>query len=158
MTIEGFCKVYGVSRPTVYRRIKETGIDPSSLRDKHGELTTEAVQMLAGLCDNVRKQVSNSAADSFTASDTAGAGDVSDCSERLNELIRENNALKAQVQNLQAQLDVANGKIMSLLETAAERSEQHAQSMQRIAELQVMAHRPSLWKRLTSAFHKDTTV
>lgn len=157
MTIEGFCKVYGVSRPTVYRRIKETGINPSSLRDKNGELTTEAVQMLAGLCDNVRKQVSNSTADSFTASDTAGADAVSDCSERLNELIRENNALKAQVQNLQAQLDVANGKIMSLLETAAERSEQHAQSMQRIAELQVMAHRPSLWKRITGAFHKDTT-
>lgn len=161
MTIDGFCLECGISRPTVYRRLKAAGINPASLRDKHGEITTEGLQVLAGITDNVRRQsrtgVEIQDIQCASVEDSPVSQTDADCKSRIDELMQENESLKTEIQSLQERLTEANSKLIALLEQSAERSEQHAQSMQRIAELQVMAHRPSLWKRITGAFHRDTT-
>lgn len=162
MTMQEFCNERGVSRVTVYRKLKAVGIDPASLRAMDGTLTTEAIQMLAGITDTIRKQDRRNTMKTSLQHDVADDTQIqscdAECKLRFNELLQENESLKAEIQSLHEQLAEANSKLITLLEQSAERSEQHAQSMQRMAELQVMAHRPSLWKRITGAFHKDTTV
>lgn len=168
MTIEGFCKDRHVSKATIYRRLKDAGITLDSLRSPSGELTTEAIQMLAALTDKTRAWTKRSSdtLESFQENANNTACDVSDAAESgvsFVSALAENVSLKRELAETRSKLDEANNRIAELLQQAAERAEQHAQAMQRIAErtqeLQLLtAHAGSdgqgLWNRIKSVFKR----
>ena len=157
MTIEEFCRERKVSKATVYRRLRAAGIDLSSLRTDNGDLTAEAVQMLAGLTDKVQRYVKrgddeNSA--SFDAAQTTPETDIDAGAETADThtqtvaqaqagrsvggdpivLAAQVAALRAELADTRARLDAANAKIIELLEQAAAKAEEHAKAMQAMAE------------------------
>ena len=171
MTIEGFCKDRHVSKATIYRRLKDAGITLDSLRSPSGELTTEAIQILAALTDKTRTWTkrSNDTLESFqeNASNTVcNVPDTVESGVSFASIIAENVSLKRELAETRSKLDEANNRIAELLQQAAERAEQHAQAMQRIAErtqeLQLLtAHagpdRPGFWNKLKATFRRKDT-
>lgn len=171
MTIEGFCKDRHVSKATIYRRLKDAGITLDSLRSPNGELTTEAVQMLAALTDKTRAWAKRSS-DTIEPSQESVCDTVCDVSSAAESnvsfasIIAENVSLKRELAETRSKLNEANDRIAELLQQAAERAEQHAQAMQRIAErtqeLQLLtAHvgpdRPGFWNKLKATFRRKDT-
>ena len=174
MTIEEFCRERKVSKATVYRRLRAAGIDLTSLRNDDGELTAEAVQMLAGLTDKVQRYVKrgdseNSA--SFDAVQTtpetgidAGAETADTHTQTVAQaqagrsvggdpivLAAQVAALRAELADTRARLDAANAKIIELLEQAAAKAEEHAAKSEEHAKaMQTMAERSQEVQAITA--------
>lgn len=157
MTIEEFCRERKVSKATVYRRLRATGIDLASLRTDNGDLTAEAVQMLAGLTDRVqrhaKRETGENVAEADAAQTTPETG-IDACIETDDThtqtatqaqagrgvggdpivLAAQVAALRAELADTRSKLDAANAKIIELLEQAAAKAEEHAKAMQAMAE------------------------
>lgn len=173
MTIEGFCKERGISKATVYRRLKEAGIELNSLRGTDGELTTDALQVLAALTDKTRTWVNAHESyihdigkfnDAFQAATQPRAVDMSKSDVSFVAIVSENETLKRELVETQTKLEAANARIAELLQQAAERADQHAQAMQRIAErtqeMQLLTAQAGpngrgLWERIKDAFKRE---
>lgn len=178
MTIEGFCKERGISKATVYRRLKEAGIELNSLRGTDGELTTDALQVLAALTDKTRTWVNaresyihnaehhdiGKANDTFQAATQPRAVDTSKSDVSFVAIVSENETLKRELVETQTKLEAANARIAELLQQAAERADQHAQAMQRIAErtqeMQLLTAQAGpnghgLWERIKDVFKRE---
>ena len=177
MTIEGFCKERGISKASVYRRLKEAGIELNSLRGTDGELTTDALQVLAALTDKTRTWVNaresyirnaehdmGKANDTFQAATQPRAVDTSKSDVSFVAIVSENETLKRELAETQTKLEAANARIAELLQQAAERADQYAQAMQRIAErtqeMQLLTAQAGpngrgLWERIKDAFKRE---
>ena len=157
LTIEEFCRERKVSKATVYRRLRETKIDLTSLRNEDGELTAEAVQMIAALTDRVQRYVKrdtgknsdnpNTAQTTPETGIDAGAETAGTHTDTVAQaqagravggdpivLAAQVAALRAELADTRSKLDAANAKIIELLEQAAAKAEEHAKAMQTMAE------------------------
>ena len=173
MTIEGFCKERGISKATVYRRLKEAGIELNGLRGTDGELTAEALQVLAALTDKTRTWVNARESYIHDTGKINGTfqevvqqcvADTSKSDVSFVAIVSENETLKRELVETQTKLEAANARIAELLQQAAERADQHAQAMQRIAErtqeMQLLTAQAGpngrgLWERIKDVFKRE---
>lgn len=182
MTIEEFCRERNVSKSTIYRRLREYCIDMSSLRDDNGNLTPEAVQMLAGLADKTQRHVKRGTGENVASVDAAqitpetgidttdthtdpcsGSGAQAQAGVVGDALVlaAQVAALRAELADTRSKLDAANAKIIELLEQAAVKAEEHAKAMQTMAERSqevqaITAHAGrGLLERIRDVFRKN---
>lgn len=114
VTVADIAKQMGISRNTLYRRLKECGVDATKLRDENGRLSQYGVSVIAGACDNdtsrgTEKPVTVGVSDTQKAAeiDTQSAVDVSKLSLRVAQLETQCEALQRENDMLRSMLDDA---------------------------------------------------
>lgn len=120
LTIERFCAEVGVSKSTLYRRIKETGIALDTLRGPDAELTPDALQILAALvADTRRRTVDKESTERAPESDPTHS----------NALLSELQEAREQLRIANAELAVARTKVEELLQDAAKREREYSDTL-----------------------------
>jgi len=71
MTVSEMAARLNVSKSTIYRRLKQNGVEIDDLRDAGGQLTTDGMNMIAALFDATASDVSRD--DAATSHATASA-------------------------------------------------------------------------------------
>ena len=160
MNMQEFCKQKHISKPTIYKRIRDAGIELSSLRDTDGNLTAEAITTLAALLDDAQPKYSKRASDN----PEVAAIDASTDSVKYAQLLTERDEARRERDEARAQLAAAKEQIMSLQAEALERERAYAESWKKFSERQqeIEAHRllsahagadgRSVWQRLRAVF------
>lgn len=163
MNLQEFCKQRRISKPTIYKRIHDAGIDLGSLRDADGNLTAEAITTLAALLDDAQPKYSKRASDDpATAAIDTAADPV-----KYASILAERDAARRELEETRAQLTAANARIMELQAEALQREREHAEAWKQFTERQqeIEAHRllaahagadgRSVWQRIRAVFKPD---
>ena len=160
MTIQEFCKQRRISKPTIYKKIHAAGLDLGALRDADGNLTPEAITTLAALTDDITVKYSKRVNDD----PETVAIDAAENPVNYAKLIAERDALRRDLDDLRAQLNQANARIMALQAEALERERAHADAWKLFSERQqeleaqklltaeASADGRTVWQRLRAKF------
>lgn len=163
MNLQEFCKQQRISKPTIYKRIHDAGIDLGSLRDPDGNLTAEAIATLAALLDDAQPKYSKRVSDD---AETA-AIDAADDPVKYASLIAERDEARRERDAALAKLAEAKEQIMSLQAEALQRERDHAEAWRQFTERQqeIEAHKllavhagadgRSVWQRIRAVFKPD---
>lgn len=146
MTIDEFCREQHVSKRTVYGRLKERGVEPSSLRDSRRQLTSEGLSILGSLFDCVSTRETGNGAEN--KQDTVAAVKentvkterntmeteenterIRELETRIHELDKENAVLKAQKEGMELLIDQLK-KDLDAANVQRDIAQQAAQQMQ----------------------------
>ena len=163
MNLQEFCKQQRISKPTIYKRIHDAGIDLGSLRDPDGNLTAEAIATLAALLDDAQPKYSKRVSDDADAAAIDAAADP----VSYAKIITERDEARRERDEARAQLATAKDQIMTLQAEALERERAHAEAWKQFTERQqeMEAHRRlaahagadgrSVWQRIRAVFKPD---
>jgi predicted nucleic acid-binding Zn-ribbon protein len=163
MNLKEFCKQQHISKPTIYKRIHDAGIELSSLRDPDGNLTAEAITTLAALLDDAQPRYSKRVSDDPEAAAIDTAADP----VKYAQIITERDEARRERDEARAQLAAAKDQIMQLQAEALERERAHAEAWKQFTERQqeIEAHRllaahagadgRSVWQRIRAVFKPD---
>lgn len=163
MNLKEFCKQQRISKPTIYKRIHDAGIDLGSLRDPDGNLTAEAIATLAALLDDAQPKYSK------RVSDDPEAAAIDTATDPVNyaKIINERDEARRERDEARAQLAEAKEQIMTLQAEALKREREHAEAWRQFTERQqeIEAHRllavhagadgRSVWQRIRAVFKPD---
>ena len=140
MNITEFAKMRGIGKTTIYRKIKEFGYTPQDIRGEGGELTDEALSILAAVLDGTQKRPDFPPAERVP-------WDVPQV-ERVSQLERE-------LRETREKLEEAEKRINELLQQAADRERQNAENWRSALErLQTIEEQ----KLLPGAAHDGRTI
>lgn len=163
MTMQEFCRQSHISKPTVYKRIREAGIDLNSLRDADGNLTAEAISTLSALIDSTETKHSKRT----SANAEIAAIDTVDDPVSYATLLTERDGLRRELDDTRAQLAAAKDQILTLQAEALRREREHADAWKQFSERQqeieaqkllaaeAGADGRSIWQRFRDKFRPD---
>lgn len=159
MNISEYAARMGVSKATIYRKIKAFGYSPKDLRGDNGELTDEALSILSAVIDETYQRNAGNAPFSqmeHVSCDVAPLRNSHDCDVSQSQRVAE---LEQELKETRAKLAEAEARINEMLQRSAEREQQNAEAwrealerLQRIEEQKLLAgptpERRTIWQRL----------
>lgn len=163
MNMKDFCATMHVSKPTIYKRIKEAGLELQALRDPDGNLTPEAITTLSALLDNTSPKSSKRNSDNPRIEAMNAAEDPVSYAALLTDI----ETLTRERDEARASLEAANAKILELQSEALERERAHADAWRQLSERQqelearrLLGPGPggdgrSVWQRIRAVFKPD---
>lgn len=159
MNISEYAARMGVSKATIYRKIKDFGYSPKDLRGDKGELTDEALSILSAVIDKTYQR--NAGNENFSqmehvSRDVSPLRNSHTCDVSQSQRVAE---LEQELKETRARLAAAESRINELLLRAAEREQQNAEAwrdalerLQRIEEQKLLTgpapERRTIWQRL----------
>lgn len=136
MNMEQFCAEYGVSKTTIYRRIKEAGLELAALRGEDGTLTPEACSCLAALLDGT-----------FHGTQQRAERNTSDTRFSYAELVAERDTLRVNLETALAKVESLTARC-DLLEAALESERKNSEQWRLQAERAQQLHALELQRLL----------
>lgn len=142
MTIAEMARQLNTSRNTLYRRLKENGVDVKQLRDSEGQLTQYGMSAIAALFDGVTDETQHDTElhGTVNSSDTQNTGkfdtqsvmDVSNMSLRIVQLETQCEMLKRENDMLRDFLEATTQTYKAAQSDARQRLEQAANENARL--------------------------
>ena len=163
MTMEQFATSCNVSKATLYRKIKEHGLDLAALRGPDGELTSEGMQVLAGILDGVKTPSATSHAASQSTERDAASDVLNQSSSTVSRDVSELSMLRLELSQARQEAETAKREadlLRQMLEQAQRNTEQWQQQAERAQQLhalelqRMLPEKAGAWDRIRAAFKR----